>query len=908
MSQAPSQPPNADGTQPTNKPSGCMVQVAEGLYYDKCRSFYSPPAGYGRVVLSVENDREYVLELRSDGDSTFVFVNVDGVPMARPLGKLKQLLKPIKNLAPYHAVIEGIIQGLVMSSERLARYVPTVASKEIPLGSDRLYIGLKADGSIILRFNNNTARADGEGGLARALAQLLPPNLLTQYGQLITSEVRKFIDEVSARGYVKVGDTIVSTGEDEVYMLYNTAIVGDKMVMMIPLNAQVVGQGASRDSIPVLVIISDSNGNTQLAMTVASPRSPAEVYIDNKTLVRDFLSQFSSAKDIRPYLPSGRLINYIRKYLEQPLPINELINRIGAYLDRYVELREREREIAKLLGVAQVFYDTIYVFPLIAIIGEKGSGKKQFANTMASMMPIYVRTGHVTPAILYRLTTALAPALALDETERTLAENPELLNMGYEADVFVQRAKPTSEGHKIESFVVYGPKYLVGKPLTFYVREDVESRIIYFLMIKSKKFYPPVDPNSDERYNVVGTLVAFKARYWRVFRDTYQMLKQELILFDQRYVDDYLPLLTIAYMLGDKCVFYNVLRDMIRTYNSTREETGWLAVVTYGVLGKLVDYKDTFRGGVETIDITPKEIVEYAAKYLPLRSEEGVIDEEVYKAVGRFLSRIHRFSEGFVVNKRKGHNNMVYTIDIEALYDYVRRYDVDLSLLPASDRKVLEELTGLDWSVASSVDRWVMCVMNRLFFNGLPVDKCMEGGNVDFSAVESVVNACRVWGVSPGQEGRGQQTGSTSATATGQEASLAQPVSSSQVENSVSASVPQTELASQQVVNSTPMPQGQPANASTAGPPQPGVTGSSVPELQRPRRNCMHDCKYCSMELDCFFGEEPRSTPPTARELWCSSTCIEWYRADNERVNECVSKCLSCPGVFDPPTMGCNQG
>ena len=914
--QAPTPPGSV--SQGVKKPD-CLVLVAEGLYYDKCRSYYTPSTGYGRVVLAVENDREYVLEVRSDGDATYLSINVDGVQLAQPLSKLKSLLKPqpLKNLAPYRDVIESLILGMISNTERLVKYVPTVASKEVPIGNDRLYIGLKADGSIVLRFGGNVARADGEGGLARALAQLLPPNLVAQYGQVITNEVKQFMEEVSSRGYIKVGDVVVSIEENEIYMLYNTVIINDKLVMLIPINASIIGSGASRDSIPVLVITSDGN-NVQLSMAVTNPRSPVEVWVDNKTLVRDFYGQFSSARDIRPYLPDGRLIRYVRMYLDQPPSIDELTKMVTEYLDKYVELQEREHELAKLFAIAQAFYDAIHVYPLVAILGEKGSGKKQFGNAMASLMPIYVRTGNVTPAILYRLTTALAPALVLDETESTLRENPELLNMGYEADILVQRARPTEAGHKIESFTVYGPKYIVGKPTTLYVREDTESRMIYFNMVRSKKYYPPVDPHSEDRYRLAGALIAFKAKYWRVFKDAYTKLKQELVGFDQRFVDDYLPPLTIAYLRGDRCLVYNVLRDMVRNYIARRENLNLLTIVTYGVLGKVLEYRDS-GGVVREVRVKVKDIIGIAGNYLPIDPS----DDNLYLQVGRYLSQVYKTGEGFVIGRREAREGTEYTIDAGRLFEYVRRYDIDLSFFRMQDLMDLEKLTGLKWMVASNLDRWVMCVMKRLYLNGKPVLDCMESGDSDFTGVEELLRSCKLWG----QSSQSQQVEASkseekvgSSSSVGQaEASQGQPNQEQSQPGGTNALAPESSITNppgggDSTNDAKPEAgkssgQSQPVSTSNARPEQhampptssgfepmgmiiePG-SGNVIAMVYRP----LSSFNGITTPIYSFFERDER---------YCRRACETWHRDDQGELERCVKACLECKELFDPNHIVC---
>ena len=442
--------------------------------------------------------------------------------------------------------------------------------------------------------------------------------------------------------------------------------------------------------------------------------NPITIKVGVRNVYKDFLRGWLElGENPNLFFPSLELVREIKRFVEEGKwpGWSEVYDYVSEKLRSYAYLEEAYQRIATLYAIAQNFFDLVPYFPILRIIGESGSGKRQVANFIRACAPVSFTVVDPSEASIFRLADAFHPTITIDETMIN-RDTALLLNAGFEQDKFVPRVRNLESGKQtIDLFNLYSPKIIVSRPGKLRLPDDTISRTIEVKIQKVKnKVYPP-QISEEDRKKLVTLTILLKAGRWAEYLETYRRLRNELVGVDPRTRDTYLPLLTVAYLVAreraDPGLFKQVLEDMARVAEERGGVPDLQKKVIIGILKRVIER----HSGVARLS----DVV----RYVLIRTKDiaeilNARDSSFAVKAGRFLRE-----SPFKVGESRSGGHKVYKIDLAKLHSYVVSYSVDLGELKDEELATLNELTGLDWrGAAPRLDKWIREVVERLCRGG----------------------------------------------------------------------------------------------------------------------------------------------------------------------------------------------
>ena len=666
------------------------------------RKKYDVETGRGYIELEIDGEIHKFKVHHTPKRKGFI-IEYRGVYI--PLSKLKKLLKQ-NGLEKYAEHIELCIRSMIYEAQvKTTRKHKIIIMKNVRINNSQLIkIGIRDDGKVVLRFGVKKVLAE-KSNIKEKLAELLPmdimsPELVERVKNALTSIWQSIIPGT---------EVVVLLDGEAKDMILPTAVVNDKLVLTIPFVATYLDADDLKRGLLALVIIVDSSGKVERLDQLLNP---VTIEIDGKTIYKDFLERISSSEALERILPNTELIKKFRDVIETVHDIawSKALESIEKLIDKYAYVVGRNKTVAILYAVAQSFYDLIPFFPILRVIGEMGSGKRQLANVIATCSLFALTVVKPTEAALYRLVDAFHPVLVIDES-RISDDIALLLNAGFEKDKFIPRTRSTEKGKMtIDVFNFYSPKVIVSRPGRLVLPDDTISRTleVYMQRITNEVFPLEIDP--IDREETVTTLLLLKIRRWKEFVETYNMLRNELVGIDPRTRDTYLPLITVAYLASKEennpSRFVEILEDMVKTAEERAGTAYHQKLAIIGIL-KYMASNSILGGKVKLVSISVKDIE---------RALSMKFDNNVKIRIGRFLNEAP-----FKASKSRSGGYTKYLIDVERLYHYATSYNIDLSMLSDDELDKLEKVTSLSWRTAGfNRDVWVKNVVGKFFGENSP--------------------------------------------------------------------------------------------------------------------------------------------------------------------------------------------
>jgi len=661
------------------------------------RKRYDVSRGSGFVDLEIEG-KLHRFRIYQNPQRRGIIIEYNGIYDS--LSNLKRLLKGTE-LERYTELIAKYIRSAIYEAQiRESRKHRIIIMKSIQTSIGLLEIGLRDDGKLVLKLGNKRVLAD-RSNLDKKLEEILPLDAMTSD---LVSQIQSAFKSIES-SIISSEDVVIVLDSEAKDIVLPSAIVDDKLVTMIPFTATYIDEdGEMRRGLLVLVIVVDSNGEVK---RVDKTRNPVAIEVNGRTIYKDFLERIVLNEAIERLLPDTDLVRRICEELERGRSVtwSEAWSFVEELMSKYVYVEGRNKIIAMLYAIAQIFYDLVTIFAILRIIGEMGSGKRQLANAIAACAIIALTVVKPSEAALYRLVDSFHPLLIIDESKIN-EDMALLLNAGFERDKFVPRARITEDGKiTIDVFNFYSPKIVVSRPGKLSLPEDTISRTVevYMQRIATKTF--PLEINPKDREEAVIMMLLLKIRKWKEFVDTYNMLRDELIGTDPRTRDTYLPLLTVAYLVSkersDPSLFIEVLEDMIKTADERAGVTHHQRLAIVGILEHVVS-SSTLEGTVKLVSVSTKDI----ASALGMK-----LDSSTRIRIGKFLREAP-----FKVSMTKSGGYTKYLIDVEKLYQYVLSYGVDISMLADEELEKLKNVTGYDWKgVGFNKNEWIKSIVKKLF-------------------------------------------------------------------------------------------------------------------------------------------------------------------------------------------------
>ncbi len=149
-----------------------------------------------------------------------------------------------------------------------------------------------------------------------------------------------------------------------------------------------------------------------------------------------------------------------------PSPVDgaDLLDRLAASISDYLAFPAGADVVIALWTSHAHCTDAFYYSPRLDITSPtKGCGKSTLLDWLEVVSPRGVRTESVTTAVVFRLIHHYAPTLLVDEVDRYIKNNDELIvvvNAGYRRGG--QHMRCEGDGNKVRGFRTFGPVALAG--------------------------------------------------------------------------------------------------------------------------------------------------------------------------------------------------------------------------------------------------------------------------------------------------------------------------------------------------------------------------------------------------------------------------------------------------------------
>ena len=292
------------------------------------------------------------------------------------------------------------------------------------------------------------------------------------------------------------------------------------------------------------------------------------IFKDNKVAYAEKLERGDEI--LFPYPASSDLIS--KKIVLFPIEDkeygsnNELFERIRNYIHKYVDIRPMFEEIAAYYVMFTWIYDRFNELAYIRALGEYGSGKSRFLQTIGQICykPIFAG-GATTSSPIFRIIDIFRGTLVLDEADYrfsdTTADIVKILNSGYQKGIPVLR----SEGQgrfEVKSYDVFCPKVIATRERF----DDIalESRFLIEEMDK-KELREDIPLNLPQSFSDEGLEIRNRLLLWRFRNFNTTILREEA--FDRSLEPRLNQIITPLLSIIDDEEVRGRLRETIKEYN-----------------------------------------------------------------------------------------------------------------------------------------------------------------------------------------------------------------------------------------------------------------------------------------------------------------------------------------------------
>ncbi len=194
----------------------------------------------------------------------------------------------------------------------------------------------------------------------------------------------------------------------------------------------------------------------------------------------------------------------------------EILNDIKIFIHKYLDISEVFEQIATYYVLFTWLYDRFNEVPYLRAIGDFGSGKSRFIQTIGMLCykPVFT-SGATSTAPIFRILNESKGTLVLDEADFKFSDMTsdivKILNTGYQKGTAVIRCKPNS--FDPEAFDVYGPKIIATRET--FTDKALESRFLVEEM-EGGKVRKDIPRTLDEDFYEGAQNIRNKLLMWRL--------------------------------------------------------------------------------------------------------------------------------------------------------------------------------------------------------------------------------------------------------------------------------------------------------------------------------------------------------------------------------------------------------
>lgn len=233
----------------------------------------------------------------------------------------------------------------------------------------------------------------------------------------------------------------------------------------------------------------------------------------------------------------------------EPVDGIDLLEGLATAVRRYVVLGDHAANAAALWIVYAHAFEAFYHSPRMLITSpQKRCGKTTLRSVIQRLVPVPLPAENITTAALFRSIEAAHPTVLLDEADRFLKQNEELvgvINAGHTRDGQVIRT--VGDGHDVRAFSAWCPLVISGIGR---VPDTIEDRSIA-IPLERKKPSERVTRLRMDRTPDLDELVSKASRWADDNGDRLRVIDPDMpTALNDRAADNWRPLIAIADVVG----------------------------------------------------------------------------------------------------------------------------------------------------------------------------------------------------------------------------------------------------------------------------------------------------------------------------------------------------------------------
>lgn len=293
----------------------------------------------------------------------------------------------------------------------------------------------------------------------------------------------------------------------------------------------------------------------------------------------------------------------------------KLLEEIQAFIHKYLDISDVFEQIATYYVLFTWMYDRFNEVPYLRAIGDFGSGKSRFIQTIGVLCykPVFTG-GATTPSPIFRIINEVKGTLVLDEADfkysDMTSEIVKILNTGYQRGTSVLR----SEGKgvfEVKAYDVFCPK-IVATRETF-SDKALESRFLVEEM-GTGSLRKDIPRTLDDTFYFEAETIRNKLLMWRL-QNYFRPFPKRTDLIEgihPRLNQIVIPLLTI---ISDESIRERLKAFIIKYNGELVADRGlsWESDIVFAILK--LEYE------LKSLQVTVKQITDEVNKEIPIEDE-----------------------------------------------------------------------------------------------------------------------------------------------------------------------------------------------------------------------------------------------------------------------------------------------
>lgn len=374
--------------------------------------------------------------------------------------------------------------------------------------------------------------------------------------------------------------------------------------------------------------------------------------------------------------------------------VSRLIDDIKSFIHKYLQVSPFFEDLSSYYVLFSWLFDKFNELPYLRALGDYGSGKSRFLQTIGSICykPMFVG-GASSASPIFRIISQFQGTLVLDEADYRFSDTTQdivkILNQGFSRGAPVLRSEGNGKKFEVKAYNVFGTKILATRK--HFHDNALESRCLVERMERRTRKDIPLNLTADfwnEAQVLRNKLLMFRFKNYFKPIDFEQEIDQSL---EPRLNQIIVPLLSII----DDIQTRNRLKDLIKNYNAELLEDQYCSyeadvlralIIAETEFGEptMKEIADVFNKGVTAKDeITSRKVGHVVRKILRLkckRGRDGVrlisgnsdrIEElkakyGIYDSPGEHVNDVNVTEEG---NKQIKEIQKIFNVPDSAIYD-----------------------------------------------------------------------------------------------------------------------------------------------------------------------------------------------------------------------------------------------